>query len=230
MRQLARWRALSCTTCHTAFDPGTTGFDHLLEREVRGSWVESGAGFGARPPTLGIRVVTETNGQQRNLVDTFVPGMVLTIGGAGGAERGGATRFRRLYARTFSHTVSARSRACVSCHNDPVALGYGRGSLTYERAESGGRWHFIPGEPLSPFDGLPNDAWIGFLEVAAGSRSTRDDVRPFSADEQKRILTAGACLTCHAPESTVMRGSLEDFDGVLRGATPSCRLPVWSNR
>ena len=27
--------------------------------------------------------------------------------------------------------------------------------------------------------------------------STRDDVRPFNIEEQRRILQVGACLTCH---------------------------------
>ena len=73
------------------------------------------------------------------------------------------------------------------------------------------------------------DAWVGFLEHAANrpTRGTRPDVRPFSVDEQERILTVGACLTCHQGDSPTMRAAVVDFRAVLRRARARCAVPVW---
>ena len=57
--------------------------------------------------------------------------------------------------------------------------------------------------------------------------STRDDVRPFSVEEQRRILAVGACLTCHQGDSPVMRGSVKDFEAALARRRPGCLRPVW---
>jgi hypothetical protein len=55
--------------------------------------------------------------------------------------------------------------------------------------------------------------------------STRTDVRPFTIEEQKKILTVGACLTCHEENSDIMKESLIDFKKVLNNKKPECILP-----
>ena len=57
--------------------------------------------------------------------------------------------------------------------------------------------------------------------------STREDVRPFTVDEQRRILRVGACLTCHAATSSVMRDSVRDFEAVVARRSQRCVLPAW---
>jgi hypothetical protein len=57
--------------------------------------------------------------------------------------------------------------------------------------------------------------------------STRDDVRPFTAEEQRRILTVGACLTCHADTSGVMQRAIVDFGATLARRTGRCVVPRW---
>ncbi len=229
-----------CTGCHTRFDARRGAYDHVADAEASGAWIEEATDFQAAPPTLGVRTVREPGGRTRETIETFVPGMVLTIAPGGRAP---ATMFRRTYARAFSHTVSKGSRSCESCHNDPMALGYGQGALRYDlagradrRAASApagsplqGHWIFTPEHHASAYDRLPTDAWIGFLEEVrpAASRSTRDDVRPFNAGEQKRILTAGACLTCHKSDSRVMRDALVDFKATLQRMSRRCSLPAW---
>jgi hypothetical protein len=52
-------------------------------------------------------------------------------------------------------------------------------------------------------------------------------MRPFNLVEQKRILTAGACLTCHDAKSVVMKRSLVDFDKVIRERSKRCVTPVF---
>jgi len=135
--------------------------------------------------------------------------------------------FRRLYAKLFAHTVRREARSCKSCHADPVALGFGRGALRYEVSGATGRWRFSPAAKPSPHDGLPGDAWTGFLRERGGMVSTRDDARPFSVAEQRRILGAGACLECHAGDSAVMKRALSDFAGTLAGRSPRCAVPEW---
>ena len=76
-------------------------------------------------------------------------------------------------------------------------------------------------------DGLPADAWIPFLGARTGMLSTREDVRPFNVEEQRRILRVGACLTCHAATSQVMRDSVRDFEALVARRSPRCMLPVW---
>ncbi len=215
-----------CATCHTSFDASVDAYDHVDQRDVKGAWQESSGAFEAAPPTLGIRATPRDAARRHGVVDTFIPGMILTIDRnrtAGGAPD---SVFRRLYARTFSHTISRASRSCESCHSDPVALGYGRGALRYVVARGVGRWTFTPAlERLA--DGLPADAWTGFLQSRRGMVSTRDDVRPFTAEEQRRILAVGACLTCHAGTSRVMTRAITDFAGTVARRTGRCVVPTW---
>ena len=216
-----------CATCHTTFDPSGEGFDHVAQKDVKGTWEESSEAYEAVPPTLGIRWDPRDVAHPHGVVDTFVPGMILEIDrnrAAGGAPD---RVFRRLYARISAHTTSRVPRSCTSCHNDPVALGYGRGALRYAIENGAGRWTFKPALAPSPADGLPADSWTGFLQSRRGMVSTRDDVRPFTVDEQRRILTAGACLTCHEGASAVMQAAIIDFDATLARRSRRCVVPSW---
>jgi hypothetical protein len=107
-----------------------------------------------------------------------------------------------------------------------VALGYGSGALRYDVANGIGRWTFTPTRGRLA-DGLPADAWTGFLQSRRGMVSTRDDVRPFTAEEQRRILAVGACLTCHAGTSSVMQRAIADFGATLARRTKGCVVPSW---
>lgn len=216
-----------CPTCHTSFDAAAEGYDWVDDREVRGAWTEEAGVFVADPPTLGVRRRDAPADGRPEIIETFVPGMILSIDQPGEPGQAPTRVFRRLYARMEPHTTRREARSCKSCHNDPVALGYGRGQLRYERAGSAGRWRFTPAAAPTPDDGLPGDAWIPFLGTRSGMLSTRADVRPFSMEEQRRILRVGACLTCHAADSRVMRESVRDFDALLRRRDRRCVLPVW---
>jgi hypothetical protein len=212
-----------CPTCHTSFDPRAEAYDWLDGADARGGWVEEAGPFAAAAPTLGVRRVAASATGRAEVIETVAPGMILTIDGPHGKI------FRRLYARVEPHTTRRGARSCESCHNDPVALGYGAGQLRYERAAGGGRWRFMPAMPALPDDNLPADAWVPFLgeRERGGMLSTRPDVRPFTPDEQRRILRVGACLTCHAGDSLVMRGSVRDFDSLIARRSPRCLMPVW---
>jgi hypothetical protein len=215
-----------CPTCHTSFDRAAAGYDWVDDAETTGAWQERGGEFRADPPALSVRIVTMPSGAAREVVETFVPGMILTIDPKGAGPGGGAVT-RRLYSRIEPHTTRREARSCSSCHNDPAALGYGRGTLHYEIRGGVGRWRFVPAAATTAEDGLPADAWIGFLRARTGMVSTRSDVRPFTVEEQRRILRVGACLTCHAGDSPVMRQSVGRFDALMSRRGPRCVLPTF---
>lgn len=214
-----------CTTCHTQFDPDEEGFDWLAQKWVKGTWNESSGPFDVALPALGVRVDAGAPRAPREVVDTFVPGMILTFDRNRDVRKGADVIFRRLYAHTFAHTIRREVRSCESCHSDPVAVGYGRGKLAFDQAAR--RWRFTAKEPASAQDGLPADAWIGFLQSGEGMVSTRDDARPFSVAEQQRVLLVGACLTCHVGTSPVMQQAIGDFAGALARRNSRCVVPDW---
>ena len=224
--------APQCTTCHTSFDTRSQGHDHLAMKFVQGEWMETSVDFEAGPPALGVRLASGLGERGGEVVDTFVPGMIMTIDRnllAGGPPD---TVSRRLFAPIAAHTTQRQSRTCASCHNNPVALGLGKGELRFMPAPKGpgrlGRWQFKPARPALPQDGLPEDAWTGFMTLRSGMVSTQPGARPFNVAEQQRILTVGACLSCHQEASAVMREALRDFAALLRRRSPQCAVPAWA--
>ena len=213
-----------CIACHTSFDPGDEGFDHAAQQWVKGTWNETSATFEAAPPTLGVT----GEGKARGSIDTFVPGMVMTFDR--NMQPGGKPDivFRRLFGRLDAHTTRKEVRGCTSCHNDPVALGFGTGELRFVSSGGTGKWQFVPAVKPSPYDGLPGDAWTGFLQDRTGMVSAHPGARPFNVDEQRRVLRVGACLTCHAGDSKPMQDALRDFGATLARRSRQCVIPAGS--
>ncbi len=197
-----------CVSCHTRFDADGGMVDLLTNTEAPGEWVEAGGEPLSDRASLGVR---EHDGERR--IAEFAPGMVMTLG----------AKFHRLFAPVFAHTIRRESRSCVECHADPVALGYGRGTLQFDAKSRA--WKFTPRFPLRAEDGLPMDAWVGFLQTRGVDSTTREDTRPFTVEEQKRVLRVGACLGCHAPGAAPMQAGLDDFAAVLRKRTAKCVAP-----
>jgi hypothetical protein len=230
--------APQCTSCHTSFDPAGQGHDHLEGKFVQGEWMETSRDFQAGLPALGVRRANGLGERGGDTVDTFVPGMIMTLDRNLKAGAPPDPVFRRLFAPTAAHTTQRTARACTSCHNDPVALGYGQGTLRFEAAPApvspaakaagrSGRWHFTPKEAKLQ-DGLPADAWTGFLAARVDFASTHEGARPFSVAEQQRVLAVGACLTCHAGDSAPMKAALRDFAGTLPKRSAACAVPSWN--
>jgi len=223
-----------CVGCHTKYDPKLEGYDLLDNKDIIGSWNEIPSDFYFDYPVLGVR--KEKSGKE--VIDTFIPGMVLTIDKFKNPQK---KIFKRLFAPTFSHTINKEGRSCKSCHNNPLAIGYGKGKLSYKIVNkpinkpssskelglsSNGKWIFEPQFSNHKEDNLPKDAWIGFLKTRDESSTTRTYTRPFTVEEQKRILLVGACLTCHEEDSKVMKESLLDFGLVLQRMSKKCLLPI----
>jgi hypothetical protein len=204
-----------CIGCHNAFEKETSGFDLLEGKQIKGTWVEyAGKSFG-EPPVLGV---SEAAGSK---IVTATPGMILTIDHQSFSP-GAATGFHRLYAPASGHTTQREGRSCKSCHNDPLAIGFGRGDLRFEISNGKGRWKFEPRFTSNTSDGLPEDAWTGFLREAIPPYSTRSTLRPFNVNEQKRILEVGSCLTCHNEKSGVMTATLENYPQSLARRKIQC--------
>ncbi|UBM61873.1 cytochrome b N-terminal domain-containing protein [Candidatus Sulfidibacterium hydrothermale] len=215
--------APSCIGCHNEYDPQERGYNMVLNREKKGSWVEYTGQYLAQLPALGIR----EKDKKREFVPV-IPGMIMTIDRESYTHRRhDSLLFRRLFAPAAPHTTSAKGRSCKTCHNNPVALGFGKGKLTYRIVQHHGIWEFNSTYQDNPHDGLPEDAWTGFLKNRTGMVSTRKNVFPLNVAEQKKMLTVGACLTCHSENSAVMQKSLFDFQSVLQHRSKKCVLPVW---
>ena len=160
-------------------------------------------------------------------ITSAVPGMIMTLDQSGyhGTSKND-TEFFRLFAPSKPHTTTAAGRDCKSCHNNANALGYGRGTLTFVADAKPPHWEF-ESEYENAEDGLPLDAWIPFLGERQGKVSTRLNFTPFTIKEQQRILTVGACLTCHKDDSEVMKKSLDNFEEIVNKRSSKCVLPNW---
>ncbi|MBT8189913.1 MAG: hypothetical protein KJO29_05755, partial [Bacteroidia bacterium] len=221
--------APQCIGCHTAYDPNQNGYDLLAHKPTHGKWEEYLGEFFAGPPTLGVVENLDADSNISRKVKTFIPGMIATVDQSAFPDTKGdedSLRFHRLFSPTSAHTTS-KGRDCVSCHQDPLAIGYGRGKLEFKHSGKDGRWFFESEYVSSEFDGHPQDAWIGFLEYPDKIAATRSNARPFNIEEQKRIMTVGVCLKCHQPNSMVMYEGLEDFDKVLEDSGKECVIPIW---
>jgi hypothetical protein len=212
-----------CIGCHTVYEPSSTGFDLYENRFTSGAWVEYAGKYLAIAPTLGVEEGEKTR------IKTAIPGMILTVDKRNypGHYDSEATIFHRLYAPIEAHTIQKQGRSCSSCHLDPVTIGYGEGVLEYQIIAGKGYWKFKPRYSNIEQDGLPADAWIGFLKSRDELASTRENFRPFNIREQQKILTVGACLTCHNEHSAIMKKSLYDFESILLQLSRSCILPSW---
>ncbi|MBU2509694.1 hypothetical protein KJ966_00075 [bacterium] len=227
-----KW-APTCINCHTQFEPKQKRKDHYTGEKLAGVWKEYKSTLLAVPPALGVRLDKKQN---REVVDTFIPGMVLTIGGIkeNKPDRTASTGkkiedyqvFRRMFSPTFSHTIQTEARSCQSCHQDPWALGLGEGRIEYQEDNAvitKPHLKFFPRSKLHPADGLPRDAWTGFLKVRSRHVSTRLGVRPFNQGEQENILQVGRCLLCHEADPTNMERIYTSYKTALEKRPEQCR-------
>ena len=215
--------APQCAGCHVEYDQSKPGYDLLESKRVEGTWEESAGGFFSGPPAMGVYRYADSK-----TITNAVPGMIMTLDQSGyHGKSKTVAEFFRLYAPSKPHTTMAQGRDCKSCHNDPNALGYGRGELTFIADSEKPHWTF-DSEYENAEDGLPVDAWIPFLGERDDLVSTRLNFSPFTIEEQRRILTVGACLTCHAQNSPVMLKSLTvDFSVLKREMSKACLEPVY---
>ena len=219
----AQWSP-RCIGCHNEFDKNDKGgYDLLDKQQVIGQWRENIFEFYADLPAMGVR-----DNEEGRKIEPAIPGMILTIDHKSyDTNSKKENSFHRLYAPNSPHTISKEVRDCKSCHTNPAAIGYGNGKLIYDISKGYGEWNFIAEFDLNPNDGLPEDAWIPFLNNSPHKIvSTRSDFRPFTISEQKLILLVGACLQCHHDDSIIMKQTIEfGIDPLLLKISKACILP-----
>lgn len=209
--------APTCIGCHNSYDPKLEGYDLFENKYVEGAWVEYVGKFLSDVPTLGVRFSAEG----KRYV-TAVPGMILSVDKGSFSGEEDAVEYHRLFSPVSAHTIQKGSLACRTCHNNPLVLGFGRGELNFSMDSVEGSWEFFPLYANRKEDGLPEDAWTGFLDGRAGG-ATRSDLRALNVEEQQKMLRVGACLYCHEEGSRVMKQSLRDFETVLKNRSSQCR-------
>ncbi len=218
----AAW-APRCIGCHNSYDTMQQGYDLLDEKLVKGTWIEHVYEFEISQPSMGVR---DKEGKRQ--IEPAIPGMILSIDRSNHPNAAAKSEtFDRMYASNAPHTIQKEVRSCKSCHADPVALGYGKGRLTLIEKDRKASWSFEPFYELNPIDQLPEDAWIPFLKKSRADRvSTRTDFRPFSIEEQQKILTVGLCLECHSETSKMMQQSLIiGINPLLLKLSEACLIP-----
>lgn len=221
--------APSCIGCHNEYDQNEQGYNMIENKFQSGTWVEYTGEYNVDAPALGKRITVSGNIEKEKVVPV-VPGMVLTIDVASfDKSTHDSLIFQRLFAPLSPHTTQKAGRDCKSCHNNPVALGFGKGKLELITEKFTSFWTFDATYQNNKNDGLPEDAWTGFLKERDGAVSTRKDIRPFTVKEQKNILTVGACLTCHDDNSIEMQHGLLNFDSTFKKRSERCLVPDWNN-
>ncbi|WP_347838864.1 cytochrome b N-terminal domain-containing protein [uncultured Draconibacterium sp.] len=214
----------TCIGCHNEYDPHEPSYNMVANKEQTGGWVEFFGEYQAKLPSLGMR----TDGDKTEIIPV-APGMILTIDKSTYTnDTDKSTIFHRLYAPVAPHTTTKEGRDCKSCHNSSLALGYGEGKLEYKITDGKGKWTFSPLYQRDENDGLPADAWIDFLQTRTGKVATRSNVSPLNIEQQKSMLTVGACLTCHDDNSAVMKVGLANFEAQLQQRTAKCIVPDWN--
>lgn len=213
--------APQCIGCHNEFDKNAeNAFDLLDYEDAHGSWVEYIGAYLKDAPTLGV---VDKDGKKE--IYSFVPGMIMTIDKGSFPGEDEEVLHHRLFAPTSPHTTQKQGRDCKSCHASALALGYGRGELNYIIDGSKAHWEFVPRYANNQYDGLPEDAWTGFMEERKDQSATRKGMRPFTIKEQSKVLLVGSCLQCHDQDSDLMMSSLEDFERLLETRSIKCILP-----
>ncbi len=205
--------APSCLGCHTAYDP-----DIQLKGGRKGKWYELVDGFGIAKPVMGL--------ERSNLgykIIPVIPGMIMTLDKSKfqKVKKGKDSIFIRWFAPVSAHTTTKEVRTCSSCHNDPQALGYGGGEIIFEKKNKKLIWYFKPEFENSSQDGLPMDAWIGYLKQPYKNKrySGHSNVSPLNLRLQQRILRAGACITCHKDNIFRERMIKDNYSEMIKSCT-----------
>ena len=211
--------APTCIGCHTDYDPRVVNADKSL-----GKWIEHVAEFGYAPPSIGVKKTGKTIEYT-----PAIPGMVMTLDKSNfkGTKSGADTKFVRWYAPNAAHTTTKSVRDCASCHANSQALGFGRGNLIYSVKGKTAQWEFEPYYANAPQDGLPQDAWIGFMKDLNKntSYSSHNYFNPLNLSEQKKMLQVGACIHCHQNQASFMKRLTTNYSKMLKTKKATCVIP-----
>ena len=208
---------LSCNMCHTTWAPKCVGCHTSYDSKIK-KWEELSDDFGYSLPTMGVEYFIADYE-----IKPAIPGMIMTLDKSkySGTKNTPYKKFIRFFSPISAHT-SGKSRSCMSCHNDPYALGYGSGKLKLGIK----KWEFIFDYELSENDNLPMDAWIGFLSKVGNKRySGHDNFKPLNLSMQKKVLNAGACLECHTKKDFIKNMVNGNYEKLTKSLSDKCIIP-----
>ncbi len=178
-------RIPSCYGCHEVYFQNGKQFDWVANKVTKGQWQEFRSFLRFEEPSLGI-------GYNKKIMP-FAPGcqVIGTI-----FKNKKIEHFHSLAMAGWDpHSTQKKSRTCVSCHFNPVALGLGRGNLDIKN----GKIFFLPiynskksGMPFS----YPIDAFVSSKGKQFQSTS-RKYARSFNKKELQKIIGAYKCIICH---------------------------------
>ena len=175
-----------CYGCHAKRNARDTDLDKLTIEETEGWWEEGRSYIRYEKPMLGVwgdKVVIVTPGCQD----------IVTLIDKEGNIEGGFNRF--TMAAINPHTTQAKGRLCKDCHASPKTVGLGEGTVV----KKNGKWEFYPvGQGVDTLRGrtVPQDAFVS-IDGRQLQHGSRENLRPFNAEELRRILRVGLCLPCH---------------------------------
>ena len=107
-------------------------------------------------------------------------------------------------------------RPCNDCHESPVAVGLGPGSLHLKFKDKGLQWEFSPS--MSPQSALMQFVSIDGRPLVHFSRQGM--LRTFNKGEISKILTVGLCMKCHLHLKNSEKGQI--MGGLIKGI--KCRV------
>ena len=202
----------SCIGCHTEYDEKVK----IKGKKERGKWYEKIGEFNKSLPVMGV------NNQKGKIIEPAIPGMIMTLDKTkfNAQKFGHDSIFHRLFAPISAHTITDKPRDCKSCHNNPEALGYGKGKMKFDKQT--GKWSFESLYENSKEDNLPQDAWIGFMSTVDKNTkySAHQNFQPLSLESQKKILKVGSCIYCHFEEKILLKRMIT---GEYQNLTNECK-------
>lgn len=196
-----------CYGCHTRYDQTQPGMDFILGRQTPGRFSETEDLRRLFPFPLAI--------DQRGQISPVTPGcqtFVSTFDRNGRPQLNEAvSRFKGKrqfrFAPFFGHSVGAKALGCQSCHSEPAFFGFGQQvALQDGSLEPQIRCECNPDNPLDGFVRLKKGNLSNFAGI------TRENSRPLTAAELKKVWQVNLCLVCHdSPKDSIYQKEL-DFE------------------
>lgn len=219
----SRWTP-QCYGCHVEYQAAETQRDGLSGRETPGRWTEGRSFMRFATPILGLNQTPKDMAQDFPAIEAFSPCQVMVSyfdkQGRYQAEHSFATPHMTPF---DPHSTRTESRPCLQCHLDPKTLGLGQGALFPRGLQT----LLPPNDADDPFSlglNMPADAWTD-RQGQTLQDSSRPWRRPFSADEQDRILAVSACLPCHGSyEDPLWQEYQTNLARWQKGQAPRCEV------
>ncbi len=178
------WTML-CFGCHTGFNKNRSQYDAMKRKKVKGYWYER-RGYLRYSD---IYLIKDQNNKYApaQFCQSQVTIPQLNIKNHVFIHRDKSNSY--VVAPVQPHTVTKASKRCVDCHNNPTAVGLGKGELFIKK----GSIKF-----LSIYNSKESGLNVLFSPESMIFQSVADDrYKILNKREVKKILDVGKCTFCH---------------------------------